>query len=527
MLQVPLSSISFTSSYWKKCAFSISGLAGFAAHLTACCLRWQQIQAHRYTQIKHYDATFGGVKVGSCQLVLADDCSEAAEEEAKVPSLDGSAAEEEAEAPSLDGSAAEDSRQWVAGFVTNLHQLADIIENDIFIRIETQYAHRLSSSNAHDSNVRKASQFEIRILERSNIHLLQETALKQLEQCRHNQQLTQLVGPSGVGKSTLLATYCQEKRYDMVTVASYFCGKSSGKTDPWHMVYMFCEQLSVFTTCEDSQVPPSMSYQGLCEHFQNLLATVATTQTEVLVVCDAVNELNTDLEYALRWIPEAIPSNCHIMLSNTQSKQLPPMLQLHTDAEVAVELLLPKSRIELVSQLLRQHGKQLSDDQMQCLITKKDAGSALFLNLVCEELRLFGQFELVTAEIRGYPDSIEDMYRRVLERLETDHDPEAVRRACICIVQADGLYEEEVVQVITTNAHNLQRGASQTKECFYKEILLFAWPGIYRSAASLFQPRQDVGAECVKLTHMQVRTAIEERYPYLHSLFNTTVSVDF
>ena len=389
-----------------------------------------------------------------------------------------------------------------AGYVKNLQGLANTIEADILCRIEAQYADRLGGVEVSELAT-DFSLVETQILEGCNIHVQRPAVVQLLEQCV--QQLTVVVGQSGSGKSTLLAGYCQQKRrQDNTTVISHFCGASQGSTDPWQLAQHLCEQLAV--GC-GSEVPPNLDYPALCEHFHLLLKTAAN-QAQVLVVCDAVNELEGDMVHALSWLQQDLPSNCRVILSTLPSVPLPPLPHLHTDRTLDLEALVQEDRTLLVRELLLQHGKQLDETQESSLISKAEAGNPLYLKVACEEIRLFGQFELVTAEVQSYPPHIDGLMDRVLARLENEHDPELLRRAFVGILLAEELQEDEVARLITDDDANLGGDDVNLRD----EALLLMWPAIYRSAESLLRPRQEAGTGCVKLCHMQAKQAVERRY---------------
>ena len=55
---------------------------------------------------------------------------------------------------------------------------------------------------------------------------------------------------------------------------------------------------------------------------------------------------------------------------------------------------------------LRTFNKLLHPEQMEELMTKEGSKYPLWLTLACEELRVFGSFELLTDKIQSLPDEL-------------------------------------------------------------------------------------------------------------------------
>lgn len=71
--------------------------------------------------------------------------------------------------------------------------------------------------------------------------------------------------------------------------------------------------------------------------------------------------------------------------------------------------------------LRKQYQKSLDAEQTSLLLAKTGAASPLWLQLCCEELRIFGVFEKVTIQIRSLPETVQGLLSYVLRRLEREH----------------------------------------------------------------------------------------------------------
>jgi hypothetical protein len=127
-------------------------------------------------------------------------------------------------------------------------------------------------------------------------------------------------------------------------------------------------------------------------------------------------------------------------------------------------------RKEIVRKTLWEYRKKLDDRQMKRLLSKKDAYKPLYLIVACEELRVFGVYELVSERIASMAETVPALFEevravffrkveeewhtltspargvaQVLTRLEKDHGWDLVRNA-LALLQCSrgGLLESEV-----------------------------------------------------------------------------------
>ena len=61
---------------------------------------------------------------------------------------------------------------------------------------------------------------------------------------------------------------------------------------------------------------------------------------------------------------------------------------------------------EIAENYLRTFNKKLHPEQMEALMMKEGSKYPLWLTLACEELRVFGSFELLNEKIEALPDEL-------------------------------------------------------------------------------------------------------------------------
>ena len=60
----------------------------------------------------------------------------------------------------------------------------------------------------------------------------------------------------------------------------------------------------------------------------------------------------------------------------------------------------------IVKTILSQYNKRLDDQQMAALLSKQGSSNPLWLTLSCEELRVFGKFEMLLEKINSLSDDL-------------------------------------------------------------------------------------------------------------------------
>ncbi|KAB2867336.1 MAG: DUF4062 domain-containing protein, partial [Anaerolineae bacterium] len=127
-----------------------------------------------------------------------------------------------------------------------------------------------------------------------------------------------LVGESGSGKSALLGKFHRSymPRLDAMKntlTISHFVGASAASTSPTEMLRRLIYKM--MTTMNVSRSIP-LAYEELCETFVEILGEITEQQVRVILVIDAINQLDiTAGTPLLRWLPQALPDNVRIILS--------------------------------------------------------------------------------------------------------------------------------------------------------------------------------------------------------------------
>ena len=218
----------------------------------------------------------------------------------------------------------------------------------------------------------------------------------------------------------------------------------------------------------------------------------------------------------MEWLPEKIPEGVVIMLSGVVSGSCVSLLRKRKPApsEVTIGALDIFDKAEMVRQSLEKHRKALDEspfnNQMKLLLSKREANNPLYLHLACEELRVFGVFEQVTAFLKKMPPALSNLLQEILMRLETEHDPNLLSTslALLSLVR-NGLLEHELAGVLSNYAIGKEDTDSGTGDTALPCMVISR---LLRSLQGFLQPTGEENSHLLTLAHRDIEKAVRLRY---------------
>ena len=269
-----------------------------------------------------------------------------------------------------------------------------------------------------------------------------------------------VVGESGIGKSALLANWIQRKGADAQTssLLVHFVGATSSGTDWASTVRRLLGELNRRLHLELA-IPDTSGL--LRSAFSDALATAAS-RARTVIVLDAINQME-DREGALDlvWLPREIPPNVRLIMSTAPGRVLDEARRRGW-----LEIEIPGLRIEdrrafVVRYLKEMYAKELSDRNVELIAASMQAANPLYLRVLLEELRLFGDHDRLDDIIVHYLDaeSVPSLYSKILERYERDYEtkrPGLIRDALTYLwASRSGLTEIELLELLGTSGERL------------------------------------------------------------------------
>ena len=263
-----------------------------------------------------------------------------------------------------------------------------------------------------------------------------------------------VTGRSGDGKSALLANWVLRHRqaHPEAFVFEHYVGaygESSGAGIRARLLAAIKARLKdTSAATEDAEDP---------------FALLEAMSVPVILVIDALNQMPDD-EQALEWLPKKRPARVRLLVSALDGKAKSTLLQRKVQVHEVQPLDKERQR-QLIDATLARYSKQLSPEDRQRLSDHPLSASPLFLKMVLEELRTFGNIQATTgsgveAAIRARLDSylqatsLPDCFGRFLQRLEEDFGKRLVTEFFALMLAAPfGLAESDATAILERQGH--------------------------------------------------------------------------
>ena len=306
--------------------------------------------------------------------------------------------------------------------------LADVILDDLKAAIEARYPGH-QEAGAQDELHRELEQHEEFIYNATQVFVERAGDFEELNHYVDSDDrcLLVLTAEGGLGKSTLLArwiAHLQERAGtdSQFTVHFRFVGVGEHSASIEALLSSFVQELEEAGKLEPWQ--PS-DPKELREQWPRMLAESGSRGKTILII-DALNQLETGLA-DLEWLPRPLPEGVKLIVSFRTGDPVAGAavaLLRQDDGALLTRLRAfehAEDRRKLVRAYLSQFLKELDSQHLEALIRVEGAQNPLYLKVVLSELRVFGSYEQLGAEIGhefgGTPVSAFDA---LLRRLESD-----------------------------------------------------------------------------------------------------------
>ncbi|AUB59810.1 hypothetical protein BK009_03435 [Methanobacterium subterraneum] len=264
-----------------------------------------------------------------------------------------------------------------------------------------------------------------------------------------------IYGEPGIGKTSIMAKFYEEyvTNHPNELILPLFVGSTIRSTDPQQVLRRFSYELYKVIGY-DGEI--TENYGELKNNFYSILFQASNVKPIVILI-DGINQINHIDN--LRWLPDKLPNNVHILISTMSG----PTLELLRKQKISQELYLPpleSSDTEIIiDEFLNRYRKMFDQKQKKALMNKKNSNNPLYLLMALEELRTLGHYNEITDTISKLPETVKSLFKWILKRLENDdgfRDDEGnlvgskiiPEFSSLVAVSRQGLLENELVDLI-------------------------------------------------------------------------------
>jgi len=339
----------------------------------------------------------------------------------------------------------------VAKNIPDPKALAEQIGRDLWELIEQQHP----DLDEPDALEREEHQHASYRRSRLGVYLGGQRSINQLERwIDAGQQKILITGESGAGKSALIANWIaahqQNQPQDVVFAHHLGCSSDASAIRPLLARLIETAKRQLPEVYGNSLAVPQDWWELVAkavEALQSLGRWAMQNNHRWIWVIDGLDRLASDDQNALPWLPLSIPDGVVIVASALECPAKEILLQSKFKTHT-IAALRPREQDALIKQYLDRYTKQLIAELRQAILSHPLAGSPLFLRVLLEELRQCGRYETLAEQLAGYlrAETIDDLYERVLERLEADGNADNVRKVMTALwASRAGLSEEELL----------------------------------------------------------------------------------
>ncbi|MCB0710687.1 MAG: tetratricopeptide repeat protein [Ignavibacteriae bacterium] len=256
---------------------------------------------------------------------------------------------------------------------------------------------------------------------------------------------------SGSGKSSLFAYWGESfrKKNPQIQVIEHYVGIGATGTDHYGVIRHLCMEIKErFNREEELPTAPEELDQALSQWFGYAGHALKQSGERMVVILDGLNQLQGKA-LELQWIPEVISPHIRLILSSTVEGTLLELKRRGWN-QLGMQALTKAERETIVVRYLAEFRKALHPDQIQQIASDYKCGHPLFLKTLLEEIRLISRHEDLQERIDEYltATGTEDLFQKVLERIEEDHGSPAVQESLSALwCSRTGLSEGELSEL--------------------------------------------------------------------------------
>lgn len=168
----------------------------------------------------------------------------------------------------------------------------------------------------------------------------------------------------------------------------------------------------------------------MINNLNELLAQLSQLKTKEIIIVDGYNDDHNDFFHC---IPRNLPPNVTLIYTCDRAKKS-VIERILGENEVWLKVELDNfdnqcSR-KFIEAYLGKYNKKLDEKQMTLLLNKSMENKLpLWLSIVCNELRVFGEFSTINRKIEQIPLDLDLLVENIVERVNSDFRENIVKEA--------------------------------------------------------------------------------------------------
>jgi WD40 repeat protein len=239
-----------------------------------------------------------------------------------------------------------------------------------------------------------------------------------------------VTGDSGGGKSALLANWASRfsQNNPSAILLTHCLATGADAAQPVNMAVRILREISRIIGEElVLEGDPSKALHMLSPWFAKVGAFAAQKGGLFVLVLDGLDKM--DAQHDMGWWPSKIPDGVCVVASCLSGKIFDAIASRMDWEKLLVSPLQREDCETFIASHLGKYRKSLTPELTSKVFAHPLSGNPLFLRTLLEELRVFGVHEELGLKLDHYLTSqtVDDLFERVLERVEADNSPESVR----------------------------------------------------------------------------------------------------
>jgi len=328
-------------------------------------------------------------------------------------------------------------------------ELAELVRDDLWKLIDEAFP----ESEVPDALARERMRHEAFTASRLGLYIGGESYFAKIDSAMpfEPRRPVLVTGDSGGGKSALLANWASRfsKNNPSAILLTHCLATGADAAQPVNMAVRILREISRITGEELVLEGDPRKALHILAPWLARAGTFAIQNGGVFVlILDGLDKM--DAQHDMGWWPSMLPEGVGLVASCLSGKVFDAISSRMDWEKLPVSPLKRKDCETFIASHLGKYRKSLTPELTSKVVSHPLSGNPLFLRTLLEELRVFGVHEELGPKLDHYLSSltVDDLFERVLERVESDNSPESVRAVMEVLWAAkESFAEDELLAV--------------------------------------------------------------------------------